>query len=140
MIDGTAPYALSYLIQFFQWSPIREVFTIGPIFRRMLLGTSLFIWQNGTGINAINYYSPTIFKSIGITGTNTGLFTTGIFGVIKTTFTLIWIFFLIDREFSQFSVFGLLNSTSFDRCWPTEFDDYRSRRRRIGYVLYWSLY
>jgi len=79
------------------WSPIREVFTIGPIFRRMLLGTSLFIWQNGTGINAINYYSPTIFKSIGITGTNTGLFTTGIFGVIKTTFTLIWIFFLIDH-------------------------------------------
>jgi hypothetical protein len=66
-----------------QWSPIREVFTIMPIFRRMLLGTSLFIWQNGTGINAINYYSPTIFKSIGITGTNTGLFTTGIFGVIK---------------------------------------------------------
>jgi len=104
------------------WSPIREVFTIGPIFRRMLLGTSLFIWQNGTGINAINYYSPTIFKSIGITGTNTGLFTTGIFGVIKTTFTLIWIF-LFDRS-----------------CWPTEFDDYRSRRRRIGYVLYWSLY
>jgi len=49
----------------------------------MLLGTSLFIFQNGTGINAINYYSPTIFKSIGVTGTNTGLFTTGIFGVIK---------------------------------------------------------
>jgi sugar porter (SP) family MFS transporter len=79
------------------WSPIREVFTIQPIFRRMLLGTSLFIWQNGTGINAINYYSPTIFKSIGITGTNTGLFTTGIFGVIKTACTLIWIFFLIDH-------------------------------------------
>jgi hypothetical protein len=51
----------------------------------MLLGTSLFMWQNGTGINAINYYSPTIFKSIGITGTNTGLLTTGIFGVLKVT-------------------------------------------------------
>ena len=37
-----------------------------------------------TGINAINYYSPTIFKSIGITGLNTGLLTTGVFGVIKT--------------------------------------------------------
>jgi len=63
----------------------------------MLLGTSLFMWQNGTGINAINYYSPTIFKSIGITGTNTGLFTTGIFGVIKTLSTFVWIFFLIDH-------------------------------------------
>lgn len=95
---------LRNVVLWIQWSPIREVFTIQPIFRRMLLGTSLFIWQNGTGINAINYYSPTIFKSIGITGTNNGLFTTGVFGVIKTICTLIWIFFLIDREYSQFVI------------------------------------
>lgn len=44
-----------------------------------------------------NYYSPTVFKSIGITGTNTGFFTTGLFGVVKTVVTLVWLLYLIDR-------------------------------------------
>lgn len=45
---------------------------------------------------ACEQYSPTVFKSLGITGANTGLLTTGIFGVIKTVGSFIWIFFLID--------------------------------------------
>lgn len=48
-------------------------------------------------INAINYYSPTVFKSIGITGTNTSLFTTGLFGVVKTVFTIVYLVFLVDQ-------------------------------------------
>jgi MFS family permease len=44
-----------------------------------------------------NYYSPTVFKSIGLTGTNTSLLTTGVFGVIKTVFALLWCFFIVDR-------------------------------------------
>ncbi|KAJ7285303.1 quinate permease [Mycena rebaudengoi] len=64
---------------------------------RLLMCFMLFLFQNGTGINAINYYSPTVFKSIGINGTNTGLFTTGIFGIVKNVATLIWLLFLIDR-------------------------------------------
>ena len=38
-----------------------------------------------------------VFKSIGISGTNTGFLTTGIFGVVKCSLTLVWLFFLIDR-------------------------------------------
>jgi sugar porter (SP) family MFS transporter len=64
---------------------------------RFFLGGMLFLWQNGSGINAINYYSPTVFKSIGITGTSTGFLTTGIFGVVKTVVTVIWLLYLIDR-------------------------------------------
>ncbi|KAF2127322.1 general substrate transporter [Dothidotthia symphoricarpi CBS 119687] len=64
---------------------------------RFFLGGMLFLWQNGSGINAINYYSPTVFKSIGITGTSTGFLTTGIFGVVKTIVTFIWLLWLIDR-------------------------------------------
>ena len=41
--------------------------------------------------------SPTIFKSIGITGTSTSLLTTGVFGVVKTIVTLVWLFVLIDK-------------------------------------------
>jgi sugar porter (SP) family MFS transporter len=64
---------------------------------RFLLGGLLFVFQNGSGINAINYYSPTVFKSIGITGTNTSFLTTGIFGVVKTVLTFVWLMFLIDH-------------------------------------------
>ncbi|GAA5857978.1 hypothetical protein JCM8547_006646 [Rhodosporidiobolus lusitaniae] len=79
------------------WAPFRQVFGKGFLFRRMLITTTLFVWQNGTGINAVNYYSPTIFKSIGIVGTSTSLLTTGVFGVIKTVLALVWCFFVIDR-------------------------------------------
>lgn len=79
------------------WAPFRTVAASKAIMWRFFLGGALFFWQNASGINAINYYSPTVFKSIGVTGTNTGLLTTGIFGVIKTTLTFVWLLYLIDH-------------------------------------------
>lgn len=77
--------------------PFREVYQNKKIAYRFFLGGALFFWQNGSGINAINYYSPTVFRSIGITGTSTGLLTTGIFGCLKTFFTFVWIMVMIDQ-------------------------------------------
>jgi hypothetical protein len=92
------------------WQPFKALFNNRVVTYRFFLGCSLFFWQNTSGINAINYYSPTIFKSIGITGTNTSLLTTGIFGVIKAVVTLVWLFFLIDRlgrrNLLMFGAFG----------------------------------
>jgi sugar porter (SP) family MFS transporter len=79
------------------WQPFQALGREKSVQWRFFLGIMLFFWQNTSGINAINYYSPTVFKSIGVTGTNTGLLSTGIFGVVKTVFTLIWLFFLIDK-------------------------------------------
>lgn len=79
------------------WKPFKAVGSNRKIQYRFVLGSLLFMWQNGAGINAINYYSPTVFKSIGISGGNTSFLTTGIFGVVKTALTLVWLFFLIDR-------------------------------------------
>lgn len=79
------------------WNPFKAVGNNRRVQWRFFLGGMLFMWQNGSGINAINYYSPTVFKSIGITGTSASFLTTGIFGVVKTCLTLIWLFFLIDR-------------------------------------------
>ncbi|GAA5944034.1 sugar porter family MFS transporter [Sporobolomyces koalae] len=86
------------------WAPFRQVFTKWYLTRRLIITSTLFMWQNATGINAINYYSPTVFKSLGLTGGNTSLLTTGIFGVVKTVCSLIWAFLLID----QFGRRGLL--------------------------------
>lgn len=79
------------------WSPFIAAYSNKRVMYRLFLGSMLFFWQNGSGINAINYYSPTVFKSIGIQGTNTALFTTGLFGVVKTAGTFIWILYLIDH-------------------------------------------
>ncbi|EHL01502.1 putative quinate permease [Glarea lozoyensis 74030] len=79
------------------WQPFKSLWNDRKVMYRFFLGCSLFFWQNASGINAINYYSPTVFRSIGLTGTNTSLLTTGIFGVIKAVVTLIWLFFLIDN-------------------------------------------
>lgn len=78
------------------WRPFKIVASNRKLLYRLFLGSMLFFWQNGSGINAINYYSPTVFKELGVTGTNTDLFTTGLFGVVKTVGTFIWILFLIE--------------------------------------------
>ncbi|TFK41779.1 hypothetical protein BDQ12DRAFT_663794 [Crucibulum laeve] len=75
---------------------MRTVFGSKRLLGRLAFGASLFAWQNGTGINAINYYSPTIFRSIGITGTSTSLLTTGVFGIIKLLGALIWLLYMVD--------------------------------------------
>jgi hypothetical protein len=40
-------------------------------------------FQQWTGTNAINYFSPQIFAGLGISGTTSGLFATGVYGVVK---------------------------------------------------------
>jgi len=79
------------------WQPFKLLARNKAIQWRFFLGGMLFFWQNASGINAINYYSPTVFKSIGVTGINTSLFTTGLFGVVKTVGTVIYLLFLIDQ-------------------------------------------
>ncbi|KAM3464999.1 hypothetical protein NHJ6243_002065 [Beauveria neobassiana] len=78
------------------WRPFRAL-KDRRIQWRFAISTILFMFQNASGINAINYYSPTVFKTLGITGANTGFLTTGIFGVVKTVLTIIWLLFLIDH-------------------------------------------
>ncbi|KAF4127031.1 Sugar (and other) transporter [Geosmithia morbida] len=78
------------------WKPFKAL-KERKVQRRFIIGAVLFIFQNGSGINAINYYSPTVFKSIGVSGTSTSFLTTGIFGVVKTVLTFVWILFLIDH-------------------------------------------
>ncbi|KAI0880240.1 general substrate transporter [Annulohypoxylon maeteangense] len=63
---------------------------------RLILGMSIMMLQNLSGINALNYYSPKIFKSIGFSGTSVGLLATGVFGIVKAMTTLIFMCFGID--------------------------------------------
>ena len=47
--------------------------------------------------NSINYYSPQIFGSIGLTSTSAGLFATGIYGVVKVVCTMLSLAFATEQ-------------------------------------------
>ncbi|KAF8517356.1 MFS quinate transporter-like protein QutD [Hysterangium stoloniferum] len=66
---------------------VKLMFSGRIIFYRSILGTILMFWQQWTGTNSINYYAPQIFSQLGISGTNSGLLATGIYGCVKVVFT-----------------------------------------------------
>ncbi|KAF8000998.1 hypothetical protein HF325_004787 [Metschnikowia pulcherrima] len=78
------------------FDPLKALFFSKKMLYRLLLSTSMFMMQNGYGINAVTYYSPTIFKSLGVQGSNAGLLSTGIFGLLKGAASVFWVFFLVD--------------------------------------------
>lgn len=57
----------------------------------------LMFWQQWTGTNSINYYSPQIFKSVGLASSSAGLFATGIYGVVKVVFTALGLMFGVEQ-------------------------------------------
>ena len=71
---------------------------VSPAMRhRISVGIICQIIGQLSGINGINYYSPRIFQSLGVVGTNTALFATGIYGVVKTIAAIVAYFFIVDR-------------------------------------------
>lgn len=72
-------------------SELRECFKKG-VRERIGLAIAVMVLQNTSGINALNYYSNSIFKAIGFTGTDTTLMATGVFGVIKCVTNVLAIF------------------------------------------------
>ena len=64
---------------------------------RIAIGVTIFIFMQMAGSNAINFYSPRIFKSIGLTGSSTGLYATGIYGLVRFVAVCIAMVFVVDR-------------------------------------------
>ncbi|KAA8899191.1 general substrate transporter [Sphaerosporella brunnea] len=75
---------------------MRELFWRGNR-NRLGMGMLLMICQNTTGINALNFYSPSIFRSIGFTGISVSLFASGMWALIKSASTILSMLFLVDR-------------------------------------------
>ncbi|KDQ53166.1 hypothetical protein JAAARDRAFT_137466 [Jaapia argillacea MUCL 33604] len=50
---------------------------------RCFYASLVMFFQQWTGTNAINYFSPQIFAGLGISGQTSGLLATGVYGVVK---------------------------------------------------------
>lgn len=75
---------------------MREMWTIPGNRKRALISIALMVCQQLTGTNAINNYAPQIFENLGITGATTGLFATGIYGVVKVVTCSVFLLFMAD--------------------------------------------
>jgi hypothetical protein len=64
---------------------------------RMAIGMALMFLQSFTGVNIITYYAPRIFETIGIVGTSTKLFSTGLYGCFKTLGMITFTFVVVER-------------------------------------------
>lgn len=64
---------------------------------RLAIGLGMMLFQNLSGINALNYYSATLISNIGFKGTSVSLLATGVYGLEKAIVTLIFMAFFVDR-------------------------------------------
>ncbi|KAI1501411.1 quinate permease [Biscogniauxia marginata] len=63
---------------------------------RIAVGSFLMFLQSFTGVSIMNYYSPRIFETLGVTGTATKLFSTGIYGVAKTLGMALFVLWVVE--------------------------------------------
>ncbi|KAE8154424.1 general substrate transporter [Aspergillus avenaceus] len=78
------------------WVEIKELMR-PDVRNRVILGLLIMVFFQFAGSNAINYYSPRIFRSIGLTGTRTTLFSTGLYGLVRLVAVVIAMYWTVDR-------------------------------------------
>lgn len=78
------------------------------ILKRLSIGCFLMIAQQFTGINAILYYAPQIFKSFGLNSVTTTLLATGVTGILQIIFTLPSVLFLDKFGRKTFLIVGAI--------------------------------
>ncbi|KAF2668599.1 putative MFS sugar transporter [Microthyrium microscopicum] len=64
-----------------QFVAIASLFKTKPMFRRVIVATVTMFFQQWTGINAILYYAPKIFKGLSLGENATSLLATGVVGI-----------------------------------------------------------
>ncbi|KAL1847249.1 hypothetical protein VTK73DRAFT_10407 [Phialemonium thermophilum] len=75
---------------------LKEMWTIPGNRKRALISIGLMVCQQMTGVNAINYYAPQIFQNMGMSGTKTSLFATGVYGIVKVVSCFCFLTFAAD--------------------------------------------
>ncbi|KIY66933.1 general substrate transporter [Cylindrobasidium torrendii FP15055 ss-10] len=82
---------------------LREAFLGKGNLIRFVIAFVIFLLQQWSGQNSVNYYAPQIFESIGYKGNTNSLLASGLYGIVKFISTTIFVFFgveLLGRKLS----------------------------------------
>ena len=93
------------IIEEHQGISLRDAFLAKGNWIRFFIAFFIFFLQQFCGQNSVNYYAPTIFQSIGYTGTSVSLLASGIYGVMKVVATTFFIFVAVDSLGRKRSLF-----------------------------------
>ena len=83
----------------------RDAFLAKGNWIRFFIAFFIFVLQQFCGQNSVSYYAPTIFKSIGYTGTSASLLASGIYGLMKVVATTFFIIFTVESLGRKRSLF-----------------------------------
>ncbi|KFY54942.1 hypothetical protein V496_07136 [Pseudogymnoascus sp. VKM F-4515 (FW-2607)] len=95
------------------FAKVGMLFTNKGLFKRLSTGCIIMFFQQFTGINAIIYYAPTVFGSLGLNASTTSLLATGVLGVVDFVFTfpaIFWVDRWGRRKFFMAGAFGMMVS------------------------------
>ena len=81
---------------------VDQVLTRQSLRKRLTVGIGLMVAQNMSGLNAINYFAPSIFRSAGFTSVQSMLFLTGLFGLIKVIAALAFMMCFVRVKGNRF--------------------------------------
>ncbi|KAI1770299.1 putative hexose transport-related protein [Hypoxylon cercidicola] len=79
-----------------QFVAIKSLFQTKAMLKRVMVACVTMFFQQWTGINAVLYYAPSIFKQLGMSSTTTSLLATGVVGIVMFVFTVPAVLY-IDR-------------------------------------------
>ncbi|KAI0893584.1 general substrate transporter [Annulohypoxylon nitens] len=79
-----------------QFVAIKSLFKTKAMFKRVLVSSVIMFFQQWTGINALLYFAPTIFKQLGMNDNTTSLLATGVVGIVMFISTVPAVLY-IDR-------------------------------------------
>lgn len=79
-----------------QFVAIGALFKTKAMFKRVIVATVTMFFQQWSGINAVLYYAPQIFKQLGLAGNTTSLLATGVVGIVMFLATIPAVLY-IDR-------------------------------------------
>lgn len=72
---------------------------------QVLLGIGLMICQQATGTISFTYFAPIFFQEVGFVGESAGLLLTGVYGLIKTIFSMVFMLWFIETTGRRRSLF-----------------------------------